>query len=199
MRLLIALVVLTLGCSSKKDEPEPKEESGGLLGGLAGKAKSLGDDVAGKAKSIGDDVAGKAKSIGSDVIDKAIEVAVKAGDISGDAFSSGKQLKDELRGKAELAKLDYDLAIDSRTESESDHAARIAGMKQLKVGAYTVGIEQDSKHPLGSVYKWQFRITWRVLDGRAVRLSLFTNHELPDLELATALLTVVPLAERMLK
>jgi len=32
-----------------------------------------------------------------------------------------------------------------------------------------------------------------------VRLSLFTNHELPDLELATTLLTVVPLAERMLK
>jgi hypothetical protein len=84
-------------------------------------------------------------------------------------------------------------------ESESDHKARLAGMKQIKVGAYTVGLAQDTKHPLGTVYKWQFRITWRITDGRAIRLSLFTNEELPDLEVAANLLTIMTAAERVLK
>jgi hypothetical protein len=204
--LALWVLVVMLGCGGKQEDPPkeqpPKEaDSGGVtsrLGGLADRAKELGDEAAGKAKSVGDDVAGKAKSVGSDVVDKAKAMAEKAGDLSSAALTSGKQLKADLDGKLNLAKMDYDLAIDALPESESDHKARLAGMKQIKVGAYTVGLAQDTKHPLGTVYKWQFRITWRVIDGRAIRLSLFTNEELPDLEVAANLLTIVTAAERVL-
>ncbi len=206
MRRLVVVAVLatvmSTACSSKpKPEPKPEEESTtsltSKLGGFADRAKSVGGDVADKAKSVGGDVANTAKSVGADVVQTAMQVAAKAGEISVDAFASGKALKDQLHGNLELAKIDYDIAVDAMPVSESEHAARLAGMKQLHVGAYTVGIMQDSKHPLGTAYKWQFRITWRVLDGREIRLSLFTNAELPDLELAAMLAKVLPLAERV--
>jgi hypothetical protein len=211
----LCVVALVLGCSSKKEEPkveeEPaKREGGGLLGGLADKAKSLGGDVTDKAKSVGGDVADKAKSVGDDVagtvsgkagelVEKAKEMAAKAGELSADALASGKTLKADLAGKLDFASSKFDLAIDSASESESDYKARIIGMKQVKVGDYTVGIAEDSKHPLGTVYKWQFRITWRVPTGQSVRLSLFTDEPLEDLATATNLLTLVQASERLLK
>ena len=207
MRLSIALLVLALGCGKgtakeePKEEPKPKvEESKGWsdrLGDVADKAKSVGD----VAKTVGGDVADKAKSMSGDVTDKAkalaIEMAIKAATLSSSAIDAGRRLKDELH-KAHAMTFDYDIAIDTVTEAESDHLARISGMKQLKVGAYTIGFEQDSKHPLGEVYKWQFRATWRITDGRAVRLSFFTNEELKIADFGLLLATLVPIAEKSL-
>ena len=206
VRIAILVLGVVLGCGGGKTEDPPSkpaddERSGGGLGdrfgGLADKAKQIGGDAVDKAKRVGGDAVDKAKQIGGDVVDKAKQAAEKAGELSSDALASGKRLKDDVRGKLKFATMDYDLAIDSTPESESDHRARIAGMKQLKVGDYTVGIAQDAKHPLGSVYKWQFRITWRAPTGHSVRLSLFTNEEIPDLELATALWTIIQASERL--
>lgn len=194
----IALVMLAiLGCGSKEKEPEPPPEKT-----WSDRAKSMGEELGSeltnKAKDLGVDIKDKATAVGSEVVEKAMDVAVKASELSGDAVKAGKDLKDELRGKLALAKLDYDLAVDVASESEDDHQSRLAGMKQLKVGDYQVGYARDAKHPLGGVYKWQFRITWWVpAVKRAVRLSMFTNHELPDLDLVAALVTIVPLAEKL--
>jgi hypothetical protein len=212
--------------TAKVEEAKQDEGGGALgkLGDLAGKAKEIGGDVAGKAtkeagdmagkardmagraedmagkaRDMGGDVVGKAGSVSSELVDKAKDLAEKAGELSKEALTSGKDLKESLRGKWKLAGMDYDLAIDSAPESERDHKARIAGMKQIKVGDYTVGIAQDSKHPLGTVYKWQFRFTWRVPGGNVVRLALFTNEALPDLEAAADLLTIVQASETLLK
>lgn len=216
MKWFVLIVALVIGCGSSKAEKEKaeqaakekaekekekaeKEKGGGLLGGLADRAKEMGDDVAAKAKDMSGDVAGKVKDMGGDVVAKAKEVAAKAGDISTDAFTSGQQLKDELAGKLKFASSHFDVAIDSMSESEADYNARLAGMKQIKVGDYTVGVAQDAKHPLGTVYKWQFRITWRVPTGQAVRLSVFTDEALEDLATAANLLTIVQASEKLLK
>ncbi|MEO8701683.1 MAG: hypothetical protein ABI867_16675 [Kofleriaceae bacterium] len=190
-------LVVALGCGGSNDKPveEKKVEEGGLssrFGSLADKAKEVGGDMAGKAKDVVGEKAG-------DLVEKAKEVAAKAGDLSTDALSSGKQLKSDLAGKLDFASSHFDIAIDSASESESDYKARIAGMKQIKVGDYTVGIAEDSKHPLGTVYKWQFRLTWRVPTGQAVRLSLFTDEPLDQLATATNLLTIVQASEKLLK
>ncbi len=198
----MAVLVLCVGCSAKPEpEPEPKPEPEGLtgtLGGLADRAKTFGGAASDTAKELGTEVAATAAVVSDEVVARAKQAAAKAGEITAEALVSGQLLKQELNGKLAFAKLDYDLTMETKTESEADHAARIAGMKQLKIGSYTVGVAHDSKHPLGTVYKWQFRITWRLLTGRAVQLSLFTNHELADLELTTALLTIVPAVERVL-
>ena len=207
----IASVVfgMVLGCGSgKTEDPPEKPERRGMLDGLADKAKQVGGDVADKAKQVGGDVADKAKQVGGDAIDKAKrvggdaidkakQVATKAGELSSEALASGTRLKDDVRGKLKFATMDFDLAIDSLPESEADHKARLAGMKQIKVGDYVVGVAQDAQHPLGSVYKWQFRFSWRTPTGQAVRLSWFTNEALPDLELAAALLTIIQASERL--
>jgi hypothetical protein len=220
MKWLVLIVMLVVGCGSSKAEKEKAEqeakakaeaekvekekaekekEGGGLLGGLAGRAKEMGDEVAAKAKDMGGEVAGKVKDMGSDVVAKAKEVAAKAGDISTDAFASGQALKDDLAGKLKFANSHFDVALDSMPESEADYKARLAGMKQIKVGDYSVGVAQDAKHPLGTVYKWQFRITWRVPTGQAVRISVFTDEALEDLATAANLLTIVQASEKLLK
>jgi hypothetical protein len=189
------LMLVMLGCGSKqveKEEAPPPEEESSRFGGLADRAKDLGAEAMAKAK----DLAGEAKD---EVVEKAVAVAAKAGEISSDAVTSGKELKSELRGKLALAKLDYDLTVDAVSEDEDAYQARLAGMKQLDVGDYKVGYARDAKHPLGEVYKWQIRVTWWVPGvRRAVRLSVFTDHDLPELELVTALVTIVPLAEKMI-
>jgi hypothetical protein len=198
VKLLSLVMLVMLGCGSKKQEP-PVEEEKSRFSGLADRAKDLGDDLAAKATEVGDkagDLAGQAKA---SVVARTLAVAAKAGELSSDAVDSGKELKSELRGKLALAKLDYDLTIDAVTEAEDAHQARVAGMKQLAVGDYKVGYARDAKHPLGDVYKWQIRITWWVpAVRRAVRLSVFTDHELPDVELVAALLTIIPLAEKLI-
>jgi len=179
---------------------EDKAKSMG--GDLADKAKSLGGDLADKAKSVGGDVADKAKSMGGDLEDKAKslgdDVARRAAGLSSDAVALGKQLKDQVRA-IHPAGFDYDLAIESSPESEREHADRIRGMKVLKVGDYSVGYEQVAKHPLGKVYNWQFRVTWRLVTGQVVKLSLFTDEELPELELASLLTKLIPKADLLLK
>lgn len=195
----ILIAVMALGCGGgKRDEPPPapKEESGGgLLGGLTDKAKSLGD----KAKQVGEDVAGTAKAIGNDAIETAKSVATKAGSLSGDALAKGNQLKSDVKGKLAFTK-DFDFAVEEVKESEADHQARLAGMKQIKVGDYMVGLAQDSKHPLGTVYKWQFRMAWRIpATERVIVLSVFTNEELADLENVATLAVLVSAAERVAK
>jgi len=227
-RWLLVLVLAACSSKKEAPKEEPKEDTtakdkagddddDGILGGLTDKAKSLGGDLADKAKdrakSMGGDLADKAKSLGSDVADKAKslgggledqakslgdEVARRAAGLSSDAVALGKQLKDEVRA-IHPAGFDYDLAIESATESERDHADRIRGMKVLKVGDYSVGYEQVSKHPLGKVYNWQFRITWRLVTGQVVKLSLFTDEELPELELAALLTNLIPKADVLLK
>jgi hypothetical protein len=215
----LVLVIALSGCGTKKEakaeeappeeakkveEKADTEEEGGLrgrIGGLVGEAKD-------KAKKVGGDLAdeatNKAKDLGSDAeqlaVSKAKALAEKAGELSGEALAAGTVLKGDLLGKLDFLKSHFDLAIDSASESESDYKARISGMKQIKVGEYVVGFAQDSKHPLGTVYKWQFRITWRVpLTGKGIRLSFFTNEELKDLEDAATLLTIISAADRLAK
>jgi hypothetical protein len=223
-RLLLVLVIAA--CSSKKEEPkpEPKEEKG-LFGKLEDKAKDMAEDVskkaiedkakglagdletkakdlAGKAKDLAGEAGDKAKAVGGDLETKATELgdaaARKAAGLSSDAVSLGAKLKDEVRA-VHIAKFDYDLAIDSGTESEREHADRLRGMKTVKVGDYSVGYEQVAKHPLGKVYNWQFRITWRLVTGQVAKLSLYTDEELPELELAALLTNLIPKADLLLK
>jgi hypothetical protein len=200
VKLLSLVMLVMLGCGSKKEEPVEEKSR---FSGLADRAKDLGGDLAAKATEVGggavdkaSDLAGQAKA---EVVDKALAIAAKAGELSGDAVKSGKELKSELRGKLAFAKLDYDLTVDAVTEAEDAHQARVAGMKQLDVGDYKVGYARDARHPLGDVYKWQIRITWWVpAVRRAVRLSVFTDHELPDVELVAALVTIIPLADKLI-
>jgi hypothetical protein len=172
MRSLAVVMLVMLGCGSKSEpEPPPPPPPPPEDKSLLDRAKSLGTDVVDKAKAL-----------------------------SSDALDTGKALKQDLRGKLAIAKLDYDLAIDAIDEDEDDHEARVAGMKQLDVGSYRVGYARDAKHPLGDEYKWQFRVTWWVpATKRAVRLSIFTNHDLDEADLVDALLTIVPLAEKLVR
>lgn len=202
-KLACLVIALALGCGGKSEEkpaekpPEPeKAESGGMLGGLADKAKSLGEDVADKAKELGAEAVEKAGGVGDDVIAKAKEVAQKAGELSSDALAKGQALKDAAKDKVKLATSDF--AVDVVSEEQEDFERRVKRMKRVKVGEYTVAWEQDAKHPLGAAYKWQFRVTWHIpLTKQAVRLSMFTNEELPELDLVNALVTIVPLAEKL--
>jgi hypothetical protein len=170
MRFLIALVVITLGCSAKKEEPKQGSSSSN---GQVDNGKPIDGDLLAKAKAVAD----------------------KSGAISSAAFTSGAKIKDALRGKVDPAKLDYEIAIDQRAESASDYASRIAGMRQLTVGSDTVAVTQDTTHPLGDVYKWQYRMLWRTVEGHVVRLLLFTNHEIHDPDLIAAGLAIIPLSK----
>jgi hypothetical protein len=126
----------------------------------------------------------RAKSFGDDVVDK--------------AFATGKELKDSVDGNLKLAKLDYDLAVDTDDEDDDTYEARVSELKQIEVGSYRVGYERDSKHPRGDDYKWQFRITWRVpATRRSIRLSIFTNHDLSQADLVDALRGIIPVAEKL--
>ena len=121
-----------------------------------------------------------------------------ASGLSSDAFKAGKELEESVDRNLKLAKLDYDLAVDTETEDDDTYEARVSELKQLEVGSYTVGYERDSKHPRGDDYKWQFRITWRVpATQRSIRLSIFTNHDLPEVDLVDALRGIIPLAEKL--
>jgi hypothetical protein len=220
------LVVALLSACSKKEEPKPEpKEDKGLFGALKDKAQEIGEDVSkkaieDKAKSIGGDfadkakdIADKAKGVAGDMADQAKSGAKdlegkakelgddaqrKAVGLSKDAISAGKSLKDQVKD-LHIAGFDYDLAIDSQTESEREHADKIRGMKVLKVGDYSVGYEQVAKHPLGKVYNWQFRVTWRLITGQVARLSIFTDEELPELELASMLGKLIPKADLLIK
>jgi hypothetical protein len=199
MKWMAIVVFVVVACGSKKEEPppEPKEESGGLagkFGGLADRAK----DIGARATEVGKDVAGTAKALGTDAIETAKALAAKAGQVSSDALDKGNQLKSDVKGK--LAFKDFDFAVEEVKESEADHQARLAGMKQIKAGDYMVGLAQDAKNPLGAVYKWQFRLAWRIpATERVIVLSVFSNEELADLENAATLLVLVSAAERIVK
>jgi hypothetical protein len=193
MRCVLVLVI-AIGCGGKKEPPpEPKKDDSP---GLLDRAKStIGD----KAKEIGGEVSDKAKSVGGDAVAKAKEVASKAGDLSSDALASGKSLKERVHGKLAFV-TDSDFSLDAIDEADADREARIAGMKQLKVGDYTIGVAQDSKHPLGSVYKWQLRLVWRLpATQKTVRLAPFTNRTLEELDLAANALSLISAAETVLK
>lgn len=212
IRFACVVFVVGLGCSKKEKEEPPaaKEKSSwsDRLGDLGDKAKDLGDkaktvggDLGDKAKSLGGDAVDKAKSVGGDVADKAKtvggDVADKASELSATALAAGKQLKSEL-AKVVSSKLDYDFAIDAIDESAADHEARRARMKQLTVGTTSVGFAQDAKHPAGTTYSWQFRVVWRLPDGRTARLSIFTNEDLAEAAFAALLVNIIPLAPTLL-
>jgi hypothetical protein len=227
MNWMTALVMtVALGCGSKKEEPkveeEKKEESGwgSKLSGLADKAKDIGSEVGDKAKSIGNDVGDKAKEIGSEVGDKAKEVASgaeakareleiekharefgdavsrRANGVSEHALDLGRQLKASMDAARAVAKFNYDLSIDS---ADTEFAEKVGKMKQLAVGDYKVGYERRAQHPLGKVYKWQFMFGWKMIDGRSVRLSIFTDQELEEVMLAAMLGELIPLSTSMIK
>ena len=162
---------------------------------MADKAKDVAGDVADKAKAGAKDLEEKAKELGDDA-------QRKAAGLSKDAISAGKTLKDQVSDgikDLKFAGFAYDFAIDSSSESEQEHKDKLRGMKVLKVGEYSVGYEQVSKHPLGKVYNWQFRVTWRLVTGQVARLSIFTDEELPELELAAVLGKLIPKADLLLK
>lgn len=222
MKWMTALVMtVALGCGSKKEEPkeEEKKEEGGWgskLSGLADKAKDLGSEVGDKAKSIGNDVGDKAKEIGDKAKEVASgaeakareleiekharefgdEVARRANGVSDHALDLGRQLKASMDAARAVAKFNYDLSIDS---ADTDFAEKVGKMKQLAVGDYKVGYERRSQHPLGKVYKWQFMFGWKMIDGRSVRLSIFTDQELEEVMLAAMLGELIPLSTSMIK
>jgi hypothetical protein len=160
------------------------------MGGQAvDKAKEMGGQAVDKAKSI--DFEGKAKELGDEAQRKAVGLGK-------DAVDLGKQLKDKMIA-VHKATHDYDFTIEKVPESKDETEKKIRGMKKLDVAGYSVGYKQFSSHPLGKVYNWQFQITWPLLDGTAVRLSLYSNEELAELALAAVLADVVPAANLLLK
>jgi len=224
MKWMTVLVMsLVLGCGGKKEEKkveeEPEKSLKDRLGGLADKAKDLGEDIGDKAKDIGkdlgdkaSDLGDKAKDLGSKVEDKAKdleiekhardlgdEVARRAEGLSKDALSLGKDIKAKMDTARKFAKYNYDLSIDAQPEEEAAYKARHAKLKELAVGDYKVGFERRSTHPLGKVYKWQFMVGWRLPDGRTARLSIFTDDEIEELVLAAMLGEMLPLSMSMLK
>ncbi len=217
MKLTALVMTVLLGCGGKKEEPKPEPEPektgwGDRLSGLADKAKDLGSEVGDKAKEIGSDVGDKAKDLASGAESKAREleiekharelgdgIARKASGLSKDALELGKEIKGKIATGSTLAKYNYDLSIDATPEEESEFEKRHSKLKQIEVGGYKVGFERRSTHPLGKVYKWQFVFGWRLLDGRTVRLSLFTNDELEELLLAAMMGDLLPLANLSFK
>jgi hypothetical protein len=186
----------------EKKEDEKDEGLAGRFGSIADKAKEVAGDKAkeaidkakegaDKAKELGGDAVDKAKELGGQAVDKARsidfeakvkeigdEVARKAVGLGEDAVALGKQLKTKLI-EVHKTKHDYDFTIEA--VDGADHDNHVRGMKQLKVGDYSVGYKQFSTHPLGKVYNWQFQITWKLLTGKSVRLSLYSNEELAEL------------------
>lgn len=213
MTALVMTCVLACGGKEKEKEVEKEKEKeseslSDRFGGLVDKAK----DVGGKAKELGGEALDKAKEVGSDVADKAKqleiekhareigdEVARRAEGLSKEALSLGQELKTKLAAGSKLAKYNYDLSIDAQPEDEEAYAKRSAKLKQIAVGDYKVGFERRSQHPLGKVYKWQFMMGWRLLDGRTVRLSIYTDDELEELLLATMMAEMLPVANLLFK
>ena len=219
MKWTVLLMCLLFGCGGKKEEEEKKESLSDRFSGITSKAKELGSeaadkakDLGGKAKEMGEGAAEKAKEVGSDVeararaleiekhaTDIGDEVARRAENLTKDALSLGKDLKTKLLASSKLSKYNYDLSIDAAAESEADYKKKFGKMKMLDIQDYKVGFERRSQHPLGKVYKWQFMIGWRLMDGRTVRLSLFTDDELEELLLATMMGDILPIANMMFK
>lgn len=174
------------------------DDIGDKAKGIADKAKDMANEAGDKAKDVGD----KAKAMGGDLEGKAKELGDaatrKAAGLSSDAVALGKKLKDQVKD-IHVAGFDYDLAIDTSSESEREHADKLRGMKTLKVGDYSVGYEQVSKHPLGKVYNWQFRVTWRLVTGQVAKLSIFTDEELPEAQLLALLGQLIPKADLLIK
>jgi hypothetical protein len=188
----------------EKEEKEKKEKEGdslsGRFGSIADKAKEMGGQAVDKAKEMGNQAIDKAKAIDFEAKAKELgdAAARKAVGLGEDAVSLGKQLKDKLV-EVHKKQHDYDFTIESVPESKDDHEKRVRGMKQLKVGDYSVGYKQFSTHPLGKVYNWQFQITWPLPTGNAVKLALYSNEELAELALAGLLADIVPAANLLLK
>jgi len=219
--MTVFVMTLVLGCGSKKEEPkvekEPEKEKGwgDRLGGLADKAKAIGNEVGEKAKEIGSEVGDKATELGKgvesrardlEIEDKARaiggEVARRAEGLSQDALSLGKDLKAKLATGTKFAKYNYDLSIDAQAESDDERKARLSTMtrmKQLGVGDYEVAYARRAAHPLGQVYTWQFMFAWKLADGRTARLSIFTDDELEELVLAAMMGELLPIAGTLLK
>jgi hypothetical protein len=192
-----------------KEEKEKGDSLTGRFGSIADKAKEMAGGAADKAKEMGGQAVDKAKEVGGQAVDKAKsidfggkakeigdEAARKAVGLSEDAVALGKKLKDKLL-EAHKKEHDYDFSIE--TVDGAEHEKHVRGMKELKVDGYGVGYKQFSTHPLGKVYNWQFQISWKLLTGQSVRLSLYTNSELQELALAALLADIVPAANMLLK
>jgi hypothetical protein len=202
----VAIVVVLAACRGGQEPPAPpaptptpapersRDDRHDRERPLVDGARGLAD----RARSLGDDVADQATAIVGDTVDRTVAAVAKAGRLTTEAVAAGRRLQAALRDTRALAGLDYDLAIETFDEAEAQHRARLLFMNEIQLGATRIGWTRHTSHQLGSVYRWQFKIAWHIpATQRSIRLLLFTNHDLPEVDLGDALAIIVPLAARL--